>query len=63
MELFNNLIFGFGVAFSLQNLLYCFIGCFLGTLIGILPGIGPLATDLGGRAGTVQMGDAVTAAL
>jgi TctA family transporter len=44
MELFHNLIFGFGVAFSFHNLLYCFIGCFLGTLIGVLPGIGPLAT-------------------
>ena len=27
MELFHNLIFGFSVALSLQNLLYCFIGC------------------------------------
>jgi TctA family transporter len=44
MELFHNLIFGFGVAFSLHNLLYCFVGCLLGTLIGVLPGIGPLAT-------------------
>ena len=44
MELFNNLIFGFGVALSLQNLLYCFIGVVVGTLIGVLPGIGPLAT-------------------
>jgi putative tricarboxylic transport membrane protein len=44
MDLFNNLIFGFEVAFSLQNLLYCFIGVLLGTLIGVLPGIGPLAT-------------------
>ena len=44
MELFHNLIFGFSVALSLQNLLYCFIGCLLGTLIGVLPGIGPLAT-------------------
>jgi TctA family transporter len=44
MELFDNLIFGFGVAFSLQNLMYCFIGVLLGTLIGVLPGIGPLAT-------------------
>ena len=26
MELFHNLIFGFGVALSWQNLLYCFIG-------------------------------------
>ena len=44
MELFHNLIYGFGVALSLQNLLYCFIGCMVGTLIGVLPGIGPLAT-------------------
>ena len=44
MELFHNLIFGFSVAFSLQNLLYCFIGVLVGTLIGVLPGIGPMAT-------------------
>ncbi len=44
MALFHNLIFGFSVAFSLQNIWFCFIGVFLGTLIGVLPGIGPLAT-------------------
>jgi putative tricarboxylic transport membrane protein len=44
MDLFNNLIFGFGVALSLQNLLYCLIGVSVGTLIGVLPGIGPLGT-------------------
>ena len=44
MELFHNLLYGFGVALSLQNLLYCFVGCLLGTLIGVLPGIGPMAT-------------------
>ena len=44
MDLFNNLALGFGVAFTLQNLMYAFIGCLLGTLIGVLPGIGPLAT-------------------
>src|SRR5687767_11791782 len=44
MELFNNLILGFSVALSLQNLFYCFLGVLLGTLIGVLPGIGPLAT-------------------
>jgi putative tricarboxylic transport membrane protein len=44
MDLFSNLVLGFGVAFSLQNLLYCFIGVLVGTLIGVLPGIGPLAT-------------------
>jgi TctA family transporter len=44
MELFHNLVFGFEVAFSLQNLVYCAIGVSVGTLIGVLPGIGPLAT-------------------
>ena len=44
MDLFGNLIFGFGVALTLQNLLYCFIGVLVGTLIGVLPGIGPLGT-------------------
>jgi TctA family transporter len=44
MELFSNLILGFSVALSFQNLWFCFIGVFVGTLIGVLPGIGPLAT-------------------
>ena len=42
--LFHHLGIGFGVALSLQNLMYCFIGVLLGTLIGVLPGIGPIAT-------------------
>jgi len=44
MDVLNNLILGFTVAFSLQNLAYCFIGVLLGTLVGVLPGIGPLVT-------------------
>jgi TctA family transporter len=48
MDAFNvlmtNLGIGFTVAFTFQNLIYCFIGCLLGTLIGVLPGIGPIAT-------------------
>src|SRR6186713_513521 len=44
MDLFNNLIFGFSVALTLQNLLYCLLGVSVGTLIGVLPGIGPLGT-------------------
>src|SRR5215813_7819348 len=44
MDLLNNIIFGFGVALSPQNLLFCFFGAMIGTLIGVLPGIGPLAT-------------------
>ena len=42
MDLLSNLAFGFGIAFSFQNLGYCFAGVLLGTLIGVLPGIGPL---------------------
>ncbi len=44
MDLLNNLAIGFGVAFTLQNLLYAFFGALLGTLIGVLPGLGPVAT-------------------
>ena len=44
MELLGNLAIGFGVAITLQNLLYCFFGVLLGTLIGVLPGIGPVPT-------------------
>ncbi|RYG08134.1 MAG: tripartite tricarboxylate transporter permease, partial [Burkholderiales bacterium] len=44
MDLISNLSIGFTAAFTLQNLMYCFIGCLLGTLVGVLPGIGPVAT-------------------
>ena len=44
MELLHNLAIGFGVAFTLPNLLYALLGCTLGTLIGVLPGIGAVAT-------------------
>lgn len=44
MELLHNLAIGFSVAFSVENVLYCFAGAFLGTLVGVLPGIGPLTT-------------------
>ena len=44
MELINNLMLGFGVALTWQNLLYAFFGSVLGTLIGVLPGLGPVAT-------------------
>lgn len=43
-DLLQNLVLGFSVALTLQNLMYCFLGVFLGTMIGVLPGIGPLAT-------------------
>ena len=44
MEVLGNLAMGFGVALTLNNIMYCFIGVLLGTLIGVLPGIGPIAT-------------------
>jgi TctA family transporter len=44
MDLLNNLLLGFTVALSLQNLAYAFGGAVLGTLIGVLPGLGPVAT-------------------
>jgi len=43
MELFDNMILGFGVAVSWSSLLACFIGVALGTFIGVLPGVGALA--------------------
>ncbi len=44
MELLDNLVFGFSVSLTLQNILFCFLGVLVGTLIGVLPGIGPPAT-------------------
>ena len=40
----DNLIMGFNISLSFQNISYCFIGCTLGTIIGVLPGLGPSAT-------------------
>jgi TctA family transporter len=44
MDVFNNLILGFGIALSPFNVLMCLVGVLLGTLIGVLPGVGPVAT-------------------
>ncbi|MDA8125672.1 MAG: tripartite tricarboxylate transporter permease [Deltaproteobacteria bacterium] len=44
MAIIDQLILGFGVALTLNNLLFCFLGCLIGTLIGVLPGLGPVAT-------------------
>jgi putative tricarboxylic transport membrane protein len=41
--MFENLVMGFGVVLTPENLLYCFLGCLVGTLVGVLPGIGPMA--------------------
>jgi TctA family transporter len=57
MELLNHLSMGFGVALTLNNLMYCLIGCLLGTLIGVLPGIGPIATIAMLLPATFTIGD------
>ncbi|HEY9272305.1 tripartite tricarboxylate transporter permease [Achromobacter sp.] len=44
MELVDNLMLGFSVAFTPENLLYALLGCVLGTLVGVLPGLGPVPT-------------------
>ena len=44
MELMENLMLGFSVAFTPENLFYAFLGCLLGTLVGVLPGLGPVPT-------------------
>jgi putative tricarboxylic transport membrane protein len=41
LDIFHNIIMGFQVASSWENLLFCFVGVLIGTLIGVLPGIGP----------------------
>ncbi|WP_048602366.1 tripartite tricarboxylate transporter permease [Rubeoparvulum massiliense] len=43
METINNIIYGFEVALSWQNILYAFLGVFIGTIIGMLPGLGPIS--------------------
>lgn len=42
-EFGSNIAIGASVAFSLEGLLYCFLGVFLGTFIGVLPGVGAFA--------------------
>jgi putative tricarboxylic transport membrane protein len=39
----NDVLYGFSVALTLQNLSYCFLGVLMGTLVGILPGLGTAA--------------------
>ena len=43
MEILNNLMHGFSVAFALDNLMWAAFGVFMGNLIGVLPGMGVLA--------------------
>ena len=40
MEVLDKLLYGFSVALSPANFLYCLIGVFIGTFVGVLPGLG-----------------------
>jgi TctA family transporter len=44
IESLHSLAYGFSVALTLDNLLFCFAGALLGTLVAVLPGIGPVTT-------------------
>lgn len=39
----NEVLYGFSVALTFENLIYCFLGVLMGTLVGVLPGLGPVA--------------------
>lgn len=43
-SLLDNIALGFGVALSVEGLLYCALGVVLGTVVGVLPGLGTMAT-------------------
>ena len=61
MEILNNIVSGFGVAITMINLLWCFIGVMLGTLVGVLPALGPLAAISILLPITYGMSDPITA--
>ena len=44
MDVWTQLLAGFQVALSMQNLMWCLVGCMLGTAVGVLPGVGPAVT-------------------
>ncbi len=44
MDVLSQLMNGFAIALTPQNLLWCLIGTTLGTAIGVLPGLGPALT-------------------
>jgi putative tricarboxylic transport membrane protein len=37
----DEVLYGFSVALTFQNIVYCFLGVLMGTLVGVLPGLGP----------------------
>ncbi len=44
MDVWAQLMAGFAVALTAQNLMWCLVGCLLGTAVGVLPGVGPAVT-------------------
>ena len=42
--MFENVLMGFSISLTFQNLLFALMGTILGTVVGILPGLGPGAT-------------------
>jgi len=40
--MWTEILYGFQVALTPENLFFCFIGTLIGTLVGVLPGIGPI---------------------
>jgi putative tricarboxylic transport membrane protein len=44
MDVWAQLLAGFQVALTAQNLMWCLLGCALGTAVGVLPGVGPAVT-------------------
>jgi len=44
MDVWAQLMQGFQVALTMQNLMWCLVGCMLGTAVGVLPGVGPAVT-------------------
>src|SRR3984893_26169 len=43
-DILSNIVMGFGIALTWQNIGLCLFGCVIGTAIGGLPGIGALTT-------------------
>jgi putative tricarboxylic transport membrane protein len=44
MDVWAQLLQGFQVALTVQNLMWCLVGVTLGTAVGVLPGVGPAVT-------------------
>jgi putative tricarboxylic transport membrane protein len=44
MDIWAQLLNGFAVALTAQNLMWCLVGVTLGTAVGVLPGVGPAVT-------------------